>query len=114
MANTDYIEVKGPRSLDELVATIGEPVSDRRDPTAVGLGPDTVAIAQYDEYPFLISVDSTKDVADRRVETLALFKRLQATPWALLLTSYDDNVQEERQSVALRRSPEKRPRNPSS
>jgi hypothetical protein len=100
MANADYIEVKGPRSLDELVAVIGEPASDRRDPTAVELSSETVAIVQFDEvdeYPFLISIDSTNDVAERRIEALALFRRLvEATPWALLLTSDDDDVREER------------------
>lgn len=99
MTNTDYIEVKGPKSLDDLVAAIGEPISDRRNPTAVELSSETVAIAQYDEgdeYPFIISIDSTKDVDERRVESLALFRRLEAKPWALLLTSDDDDVREAR------------------
>ncbi|MFC9556066.1 hypothetical protein ACFTWF_35180 [Rhodococcus sp. NPDC056960] len=103
MANTDTIEVRGPRSLDEMVSAIGAQTGDtRKGAPVVRLSDTAAAIIGYDEgdeYPFVVSVDSKGEVDERRVDSLALFKRLQATPWALQLTSDDDEIHEVRPAL---------------
>ncbi|WP_213575407.1 hypothetical protein [Rhodococcus sp. USK13] len=103
MANTDTIEVRGPRSLDEMVSAIGAQTGEtRKGAPVVRLSDTAVAIVGYDErdeYPYVVSIDSKSEVDVRRVDSLALFKRLQETPWALLLTSDDDDVEQLRPAL---------------
>ncbi|MDV6284963.1 hypothetical protein [Rhodococcus jostii] len=71
----------------------------RKGTPVVGLSDKAVAIVGHDardEYRYVVSIDSTSEVDARRDDSLALFMRLQKTPWALLLTSDDDDIEQVR------------------
>lgn len=99
MPNTDYIEVKGPVSLAELVAAVdpsAPPASGNG--AAVDLGGDEWATIQYDEvdadtWPYMIAVESRgEDEAPVRTHAMRIFNDLKRTHWQLRLTSDADET----------------------
>lgn len=98
MQNTDYIEVKGPRSLAELVSAVDASAAPPAGNSAVvPLGGQEYAAVQYDAvdgdtWPFMIAVESRgEDEAPVRAQSTRLFDVLKARGWSLKLTSDSDD-----------------------
>ncbi len=107
MANSDYIEVKGPKSLAELVAVI-DPSAPRSDDdvVTVELSGDEYAAVQYDEvdagtWPYMITIESrSDDEAPVRAQAMRILERVAAAGWIYRMTSdADDSLLIETQNV---------------
>jgi hypothetical protein len=96
MTNTDAIEIRGPGSIDDLIAVVG-PVVDQtqRGRPIVRLTDDVFATALFDEddeYPYLLDVGSRASEERQRDVANVLFDLLSSdTPWALRQSSDDDD-----------------------
>jgi hypothetical protein len=80
MPNTDYIEVKGPASLAELVAAVDPSTPPPSgNGTAIDLGGDEWATIQHDAvdaetWPYMITVESRgEDEAPVRTQAMRIF-----------------------------------------
>lgn len=97
MQNTDYIEVKGPASLAELVAAIDPSTQPAENSVIVPLGGQEYAAVQYDAvdadtWPYMITVESrSEDVEPVRAQSIRIFQLLQHRGWELQLTSDADD-----------------------
>ena len=107
MTNSDYIEVRGPKSLAELVAVI-----DRSAPRPEGdvvtleLGGDEYAAVQYDDvdkasWLYMITVESrSEDEAPVRAQAMQILEKVDAAGWGYRMTSdADDSFLIEAQKV---------------
>jgi hypothetical protein len=99
MANTDYIEVKGPASLAELVAAIDASApTPTGDVATIDLGGDEYVVIQYDAvdadtWPYLATIESrSDDEAPVRSQAMRIFNELKGTRWQLRLTSDADDT----------------------
>ena len=98
MPNTDYLEVRGPQSLTELLTVVDPSASSpASDVVTISLGADEFATLQYDAvdaetWPYMITVDSrTEDEAPVRDQSTRLFKLLGQRGWKVRLTSDSDD-----------------------
>lgn len=99
MQNTDYIEVKGPASLAELVAAIDPSAQPGEKSVILPLSGQEYAAVQYDAvdvdtWPYLITVESrSEDEEPVRAQSTRIFDLLKDRGWELQLTSdADDNL----------------------
>lgn len=93
--SSDFIEVNGPASLGELVATVDTSAPPPTDEIAkVLLGGAEQAVIQYDEddkWPYMISIESHRDDEEAvRTHTLAIVERLRGTVWTFQAVDSDD------------------------
>jgi hypothetical protein len=107
MTNSDYIEVKGPKSLAELVAVI-DPTAPRPDEdiATLELGGDEYAAVQYDEvdknsWPYMITIESrSENEAPVRAQAIRILAKVNAAGWVCRMTSdADDSLLIETQNV---------------
>lgn len=107
MTNSDYIEVRGPRSLAELVAVIDPSAAQpAEDLVILELGGDEFAAVQYDPvdkdiWPYMVTVESrSDDQAPVRAQAMSILQRVNAAGWAYRMTSdADDSLLIEAQRV---------------
>jgi hypothetical protein len=107
MTNSDYIEVRGPKSLAELVAVIDPAAPQPEDDViTLELGGDEYAAVQYDEvdkafWPYMITVESrSEDEAPVRARALQILEKIDAAGWGYRMTSdADDSLLIEAQKV---------------
>jgi hypothetical protein len=107
MTNSDYIEVRGPKSLAELVAVI-DPAAPKPEDELVTLelGGEEYAAVQYDEadkasWPYMITIESrAEDEAPVRVQAMQILEKVNAAGWGYRMTSdADDSLLIETQQV---------------
>jgi len=99
MPNTDWIEVKGPASLADLVAAIdpSAPSPEGQQFVTLDVGGDEWVKVQYDPvdadtWPYMITVQSrSEDIGPVRAQATRIFDRLKARGWELQLTSAADD-----------------------
>jgi hypothetical protein len=97
MTNSDYIEVRGPKSLAELVAVI-DPSAPRPedDLVTLELGGDEYAAVQYDEvdqtsWPYMITIECrSEDKAPVRAQAMRILGKVGAAGWGYRMTSDAD------------------------
>jgi hypothetical protein len=97
MSNSDYIEVRGPKSLAELVAVIDPSAPQPQDDvTTLELGGDEYAAVQYDEvdkttWPYMITIESrSEDEAPVRAQAMQILGKVDAAGWGYRMTSDAD------------------------
>lgn len=107
MTNSDYIEVRGSKSLAELVAVI-DPTAPQpsEDVVTLELGGDEYAAVQYDAvdkatWPYMITIESrSEDEASVRAQSMQILEKVDAAGWAYRMTSdADDSLLIETQKV---------------
>ncbi|MCT7361221.1 hypothetical protein [Mycolicibacterium llatzerense] len=98
MQNTDFIEIKGPASLAELVAVVDPAAPATADDYIVLRVSPTVSVTlQYDSvdtdtWPYMITVESSSDdVTPVRDQTMRLLAKLRQRNWTLQATSDADD-----------------------
>jgi len=99
MTNSDYIEVRGPNSLAELVAVI-DPSAPRPevDLVTLELGGDEYAAVQYDSvdkdsWPYMIIIESrSEDEAPVRAQAMRILAKVGAAGWDYRMTSDADDL----------------------
>lgn len=97
MQNTDYIEVKGPASLAELVAAIDPSARPGEKSVILSLGDQEYAAVQYDAvdaetWPYMITIESrSEDEEPVRAQSTRIFDLLKTRGWELQLTSDADD-----------------------
>lgn len=103
----DYIEVRGPKSLAELVAAI-DPCAPRPkgELVTLELGGDEYAAVQYDEvdkasWPYMITVESrSEDEAPVRAQAMRILEKISTAGWSYRMTSdADESLLIETQTV---------------
>lgn len=99
MTNSDYIEVRGPKSLAELVAAIDPSTPEPEgDLLTLELGGDEYAAVQYDDvdrasWPYMITIESrSEDEAPVRAEAMRILQKVDAAGWAYRMTSDADDA----------------------
>lgn len=98
--NNDWIEVRGPRSLAELVAAIDPttPIASPLNSVVLTFTENEWVTVQYDyvdadTWPYMITIESTSDdVETVRPQSLRLFGLLKKQGWAMQLTSEADDI----------------------
>lgn len=107
MTNSDYIEVRGPKSLAELVAVIDPSAPQpEEDLVTLELGGDEYAAVQYDEvdqasWPYMITIESrAENGAPVRAQAMRILANVDAAGWRYRMTSdADDSLLIETQKV---------------
>jgi hypothetical protein len=107
MTNSDYIEVRGPKSLAELVAAINPSARQTHDDVVtLELGGDEYAAVQYDDvdkasWPYMITIESrSEDEAPVRAQAMQILEKIDAAGWGYRMTSdADDSFLIETQKV---------------
>jgi hypothetical protein len=107
MTNSDYIVVRGPKSLAELVAPIDPSAPQPQDDVVtLELGGDEYAVVQYDEvdkasWPYMITIESrSEDEAPVRAQAMQILGKVDAASWVYRMTSdADDSFLIETQKV---------------
>lgn len=107
MTNSDYIEVRGPKSLAELVALVDPSVPQPEDDlVTLDLGGDEYAAVQYDEvdkstWPYMITIESrSEDESPVRAKAMQILAKVHAAGWGYRMTSdADDSLLIETQRV---------------
>lgn len=98
MTNSNYIEVRGPKSLAELVAVIdpSTPIPED-DVVTLELGHDEYAAVQYDEvdsasWPYMITIESRSEAeAPVRARAMQILEKVDAAGWGYRMTSDADD-----------------------
>jgi hypothetical protein len=107
MTNSDYIEVRGPKSLAELVAVIDPSAPQPEDDlVTLELGGDEYAAVQYDEvdkacWLYMITIESRAEgEAPVRAQDMHILEKVDAAGWGYRMTSdADDSLLIETQNV---------------
>lgn len=107
MTDSDYIEVRGPKSLAELVAVIDPSAPQpEEDLVTLELGGDEYAAVQYDEvdkasWPYMITIESrSEDETPVRALAMHILAKVDAAGWGYRMTSdADDSLLIETQKV---------------
>ena len=107
MTNSDYIAVRGPKFLAELVAVIDPTASQPEDElVTLELGGDEYAAVQYDDvdqasWPYMITIESrSEDEAPVRAQAMQILEKVDAAGWSYRMTSdADDSLLIETQQV---------------
>ena len=108
MTNSDYIAVRGPKSLAELVAVIDPfaPQPEGDQVVTLELGGDEYAAVQCDEvdkasWPYMITIESrSEDEAPVRAQAMQILEKIDAAGWGYRMTSdADDSLLIETQKV---------------
>jgi hypothetical protein len=97
MTNSDYVEVRGPKSLAELVAVIDPSAPQPEDDlVALELGGDEYAAVQYDEvdkasWAYTITIESrSENEAPVRAQAMQILEKVDAAGWGYRMTSDTD------------------------
>lgn len=98
LTNNDYIEVRGPKSLTELVAVIDASAPRPEDDLiTIELGGNEYAAVQYDEvdqtsWPYMITIESrSEEEGPVRAQALRILEKVDAAGWGYRMTSDADD-----------------------